>query len=83
MEKFFTALDKVAWVTESPFKWPTIPRRIFLLTLPISLPLWIVVGTAAALAMLVFALTVIVCGLAYGSILWLWTGEKPGWFEFV
>ena len=57
---------------DKPHTWPTKWRRLFLLTLPISVPLW----CAAMVAYLIGLIILLIC---LTPIIWIWsmwTGEK-------
>ncbi len=64
-------------MSTNPKEWPQKWRRLFLLTLPISGPLWVIGMFVGVILIVLFAMGLIVATFAVE----LWTGVEPKWVK--
>ena len=75
LDKWLLWLDKLfdfCEVLDKPKKWPRLLRRIFILTLPIAVPLWFILW-------IIHVVILIIVALASGLLCWaieLWSDPK-------
>lgn len=64
----------------NPMAWSPLARRIFLLTLPVSGPLWLAVMVAGAILGICVVIPVFLLWLIAAWAYEMWTGNRPSWF---